>query len=72
MFPSASNRHVYLGRVLAIALFSAFIGSSFGIAGGPLGAVAGTIPFAVTGAVLARQYYKAHFKCPHCDIVIKL
>lgn len=48
-------------------------GSMFGIAGGPLGAIAGTIPGAVVGSALAflgvRQFAACKPKPPGCGKV---
>lgn len=71
IFPSSQNRVTAKKRILGSAAVSGFAGSSIGIAGA-LGAMAGTLPFAVAGGLLAHQYFKNRFSCPHCNTEFKV
>lgn len=55
------------GAALAAgAISGAYIGSGLGIAAGPLGAIAGTIPGAIVDGGAGAMLDKNLAKCPHC------
>lgn len=61
-----------MGATLVGGTTGAIFGSSMGIALGPLGAIAGTIPVAIVGAGLAYFGKKKFLKCEHCGKVFSL
>jgi hypothetical protein len=59
------------GAAAASAAGGAYFGSSIGLAGGPIGAMAGTIPFGIIFGVIGFLGASKFTKCPKCGKVFK-
>jgi len=62
-----SNYVVTGGSAMVGAVAGGLFGARLGIAGGPWGAIAGTIPCAIVGGVFAGLGVSKVTICPMCD-----
>lgn len=60
------------GAAVAGAASGGWVGSGIGLALGPWGAIAGTIPGVVIGGTLAYLGVSKFAKCPGCSKVFKI
>ena len=68
------NPESYVTKGAAAAVSAgagAWLGSGFGICGGPLGAIAGTIPGGIIGSRIGYFGADQFRRCPHCGNVFK-
>lgn len=72
VFDPTENPATRKDVVVALGVAGAYVGSSTGLALGPLGAISGTIPGAIAGAGAGTLLSGDYAKCPECDEVQKL